>query len=185
MVLARIGPITKLKSRILAYVGKSAVRRSRLDLDPIKGTGSPDSAPPVRALPRVQSALRVLVAEDNSINQKVITAILQKGGHSVQIAHNGAEAVDLSERCPYDVILMDVQMPVMDGHEATRAIRIRDRQTSQRTPIIALTAQTMPGDREACFAAGMDDYLAKPIKAADLLMALHRLQSAQPAQAML
>ncbi|MFN7018224.1 MAG: PAS domain S-box protein [Fimbriimonadales bacterium] len=109
--------------------------------------------------------LRVLVVEDNPVNQKVVLRQLERWGVRTQVAHNGVEALRLFEEGSFEVILMDCQMPEMDGFEATRRIRERERQRGKpRTPIIALTANAMAEDREACAQAGMDDYLAKPFK---------------------
>ncbi len=124
------------------------------------------------------SPLKVLVAEDIAANQKVMTAFLTKRGHEATIAHNGREAIDLYQRQPFDAILMDVQMPIMDGLQAVRAIRSSE-SSGQHIPIIAMTAHAMRGDREACLVAGMDAYVSKPIDAALLLNTLERL--ARPA----
>jgi CheY-like chemotaxis protein/HPt (histidine-containing phosphotransfer) domain-containing protein len=115
----------------------------------------------------------VLLAEDNPVNQEVAKALLAKLGLRVDIAYNGAEALALSEAHRYDVILMDCQMPVMDGFQATAAIRQREG-VSGRVPIVALTANAMEGDRNKCLAAGMDDYLSKPYSRAQLAEVLGR-----------
>jgi signal transduction histidine kinase/DNA-binding response OmpR family regulator len=135
----------------------------------------PAVAPPAPpALPRRR--LHVLVAEDNRVNQQLVTRMLEKAGHAVVVAANGREAVAAVERQGVDVVLMDVQMPEMDGLAATAAIRRREAHgAGPRLPIIALTAHAMAGDRELCVAAGMDDYLTKPIKRDDLLLALERV----------
>ena len=119
--------------------------------------------------------LRILLVEDNVINQQVALGLLASMGHTVDIANDGAEAVDVVENTPvaYDAILMDCQMPRMDGYEATRIIR-RIEGDGRRTPIIALTAAAMKGDRERCVAAGMDDYLSKPVSAVALEQVLQR-----------
>ena len=115
------------------------------------------------------TVLDVLVVEDNPINQQLALRLLEKWGHTATIVNNGQESLAAIEANRFDVILMDMQMPVMDGLEATRRIRAREQAHGlPRLPIIAMTANAMQGDREICLAAGMDDYLAKPIKAADL-----------------
>ena len=107
--------------------------------------------------------LRVLLAEDNIVNQKVAEMILAKGGHEVVAVVNGKEAVNAVRASDFDVVLMDIQMPEMDGLEATIAIRQLDRINGKHTPIVALTAHAMNGDRERCLASGMDDYVSKPV----------------------
>src|SRR4030095_2683100 len=121
--------------------------------------------------------LHVLVAEDNAVNQRVIVRLLEKMGHIPIVTYNGQEAVEAYESRPFDVVLMDVQMPVMDGLAATRAIRESEARKAgrRRLPIMALTAYAMRGDRERCLAAGMDDYLTKPVKPDALSAALNRL----------
>jgi len=109
------------------------------------------------------AALHILVAEDNAINQKLAMAMLGKMGHRATLAANGIEAVSLSQQGGFDLILMDVQMPEMDGLEATRKIREREQISGARTPIVAMTANAMSGDRESCIASGMDGYVAKPV----------------------
>jgi PAS domain S-box-containing protein len=120
----------------------------------------------------IRQPLRILLAEDNLVNQKVASLILNRFGYNADIANNGAEAVEAVSSSPYDVILMDVQMPEVDGYEATR--RIRKLGSDRRPYIIALTAGAMQGDREAALEAGMDDYLSKPVKQKQLLEALSR-----------
>jgi two-component system, sensor histidine kinase and response regulator len=124
------------------------------------------SAPP--APPRASVPLRILLAEDNKINQRLAAHMLAGQGHSVVVAKNGREALALLEREVVDLVLMDVQMPVMDGFEATAAIRRGEQGSGRRLPIIALTAHAMKGDRERCLEAGMDSYLAKPIDTQEL-----------------
>jgi signal transduction histidine kinase/ligand-binding sensor domain-containing protein/ActR/RegA family two-component response regulator len=113
--------------------------------------------------------LRILLAEDNPINQRLAMRLLERRGHSVDLAETGREAIELSARINFDLILMDLQMPDMDGLEATALIRQREKQLGIHTPIVALTAYTMPGDRERCLEAGMDNYINKPIDAAKFL----------------
>jgi protein-histidine pros-kinase len=129
-----------------------------------------------------QRTLRILVAEDNAVNQTLVRKLLEKVGHHVVLANNGQEAVDRFSEDHFDLILMDVQMPVMSGIEASQAIRAREQRRSyvlsggwHSTPIIALTAHAMAGDREACLAAGMDDHLSKPLRSADLYAAIERV----------
>jgi len=109
--------------------------------------------------------MRLLIVEDTPANQKVVTAILKRRGHQIEIAQNGREAIECVKQEDYDVVLMDVQMPIMDGFQATAAIRDMSRHDKANTPIIAMTAHAMHGDREKCLAAGMDSYVAKPLDA--------------------
>ena len=115
--------------------------------------------------------LRILVAEDNVVNQKLALRLLRQMGYRADLASNGLEAIESLERQPYDVVLMDVQMPEMDGLEATRRIVARWA-AAERPRIVAMTANAMQGDREACLAAGMDDYVTKPIRVDALVAAL-------------
>jgi len=123
---------------------------------------------------------RVLLVEDNPVNQAVSKAMLEYFGCRVDVAANGQEALKVLAGRPYDLILMDCQMPVMDGYEATRIIRRREAASQARTPIVALTAHAMEGDREACLEAGMDDYLSKPYKAEEINALLAKWLSAPP-----
>jgi CheY-like chemotaxis protein len=118
--------------------------------------------------------LRVLLAEDNEVNQRVACAMLRKRGHQVEVAGNGARAVEAIAREVFDVVLMDVQMPEMNGFEATASIRAGERGSGRRMPIIAMTAHAMTGDRERCLDADMDGYLTKPITYASLVSELER-----------
>jgi len=122
------------------------------------------------------SSLRILLAEDNSVNQKVALRILEKLGYRADVASNGLEALEALERESYDVVLMDVQMPEMDGLDASRRICARWPAES-RPRIVAMTANAMIEDREACFAAGMDDYIAKPVSPEALAEALSRARA--------
>ncbi|HKB35191.1 MAG TPA: response regulator [Gemmataceae bacterium] len=135
------------------------------------------SAPPGGLAPGSPRGLRLLVVEDNEFNQELVVSVLKKRGHVAVLAGNGKEALAVWEREPFDLILMDVQMPDMDGFAATQAIRARERGTIKHVPIIALTAHAMKGDRERCLAAGMDAYVSKPIRAAELFEVIARLLS--------
>jgi signal transduction histidine kinase/CheY-like chemotaxis protein/HPt (histidine-containing phosphotransfer) domain-containing protein len=138
-------------------------------------------APASPASPDHGRKLRVLLAEDNPVNQKLAVGILAKRGHSVRVAQNGREAVDaVEEEQPFDLVLMDVHMPEMGGFEATGLIRQRERANGRRLPIVAVTARAMTGDRERCLEAGMDDYLTKPMKVKNLLEIIDRLVVKRP-----
>jgi PAS domain S-box-containing protein len=143
---------------------------------------APDGAPP----PKAARKLRILLVEDNEVNRTLVTRLLVKQGHSVVVAGNGREAVVAVQHAPrgaFDVVLMDVQMPDMDGFETTAAIRGRELLTGGRVPIVAVTAHAMKGDRERCLAAGMDGYLSKPIQLQELRDLLRKYE-ALPAQTM-
>jgi len=126
--------------------------------------------------------LEILLAEDNLVNQKLAVALLAKQGHRVTVAANGQLAVDLSLERHFDLILMDIQMPVLDGLEATAAIRRHEGAAGRRVPIVAMTANAMSGDRERCLAAGMDGYVSKPIRVDELLAAIAACLTQQETQ---
>jgi CheY-like chemotaxis protein len=123
----------------------------------------------------VESHLYILLAEDNLVNQKVACKLLERRGHDVTVVNNGAEALSALEQRAFDLILMDVQMPEMDGLEATRQIRGRERSTGIHVPILAMTAHAMKGDKERCLAAGMDGYISKPIHVQSLMQTIYSL----------
>jgi CheY-like chemotaxis protein len=133
-----------------------------------KATPDPFEAPP-------QIARRILLAEDNIVNQRVAIALLESGGHQVVVAANGTEAIAAWRKQSFDLILTDIQMPVMDGFEATSEIRRAERGTNTRIPIVAMTAHAMTGDRERCLSSGMDDYISKPIRKSELMRTIARL----------
>jgi PAS domain S-box-containing protein len=125
--------------------------------------------------------LRILLAEDNAINKKVVSGMLASGGHQVVAVDNGQQAVEAVQRQVFDVVLMDIQMPVMNGFEATAAIREAERATGGHLPIVAMTAHAMTGDRERCLAGGMDGYVAKPIRIVDLFATIAAVIGGEPA----
>ncbi len=146
-------------------------------------------APSLRVASRSESprdgrrALRVLLAEDNAVNQTLVVRLLEKRGWDVAVASDGREAVAALQRQPFDVVLMDVQMPEMDGLAATAAIRQREQATGRHIPIVAMTAHAMKGDRQRCLEAGMDAYVSKPVRAQELFDAIDDLLGQSPATA--
>ena len=119
--------------------------------------------------------LHILIAEDNLVNQKLAARLLEKQGHTSIIANNGREAVEAWETEAFDAVLMDMQMPVMDGLEATREIRAKEQQLGKHVTIIAMTANAMTGDRERCLEAGMDEYIPKPVDVMKLVEVLEKI----------
>jgi CheY-like chemotaxis protein/HPt (histidine-containing phosphotransfer) domain-containing protein len=153
-----------------AYLMKPINQSELFDtLSEVLRCGTPDAVEAAAAAaPDDLPPLQVLLAEDSLYNQKLAVALLERKGHHVVVAANGAQAVELARTRPFDLVLMDVQMPEMDGLEATSAIREREAGSGVHLPIVAMTAQAMKGDREKCLEAGMDDYLTKPVRAAQL-----------------
>jgi len=149
----------------------------------VPDTQPPDLTLPPRRLPRL--AGRVLVAEDNAVNALLVQAILGQTGVEVDLVENGAQAVERWERGAPDLVLMDCQMPVLDGFAATRTIRAREALNGRaRVPIVALTANAFESDRERCLAAGMDEHLSKPFRNEELESVLSRyLRPVEPGAA--
>jgi two-component system sensor histidine kinase/response regulator len=138
---------------------------------------APPLSVPATLLPKSEDSMKVLLAEDNAVNRTLATKLLEKRGHTVVSAETGRQALELLERHAVDLVLMDVQMPEMDGLEATAAIREKEKSTGAHLPIIALTAHAMKGDRERCLAAGADGYVTKPINPQELFAAIDQFKS--------
>jgi two-component system sensor histidine kinase/response regulator len=157
----------------------AAIRRSTAGPTPSPSpvNPKPDIRSPQSDQPPAMSAfpLRVLLAEDNAINQLLAVRLLEKRGHSVVVAADGLAALDALSRDQFDLVLMDVQMPGLSGLEATERLRERERGTGRRVPVLALTAHVMQGDRERCLAAGMDDFVSKPLRVEELFEAIARI----------
>jgi signal transduction histidine kinase/CheY-like chemotaxis protein len=169
-------------------VGKSTTFSFTLPFRPVEAcsvVGTSRSAPSSQTQVPSEPArsLQILVVEDNAINRTLIAKVLEKRGHRVVLAVNGAEALRIFDRDThfFDAILMDIQMPEMDGFQTTAAIRLRNARDASHTPIIALTANAMKGDAERCLAAGMDGYASKPLDVPDLMAQIHRLTSQEAA----
>jgi len=154
--------------RCLAQVLGATFAAANLPIDPISTVIARE------ALDDTSGRRRILIVEDNPVNQKLALRLLEKFGHRADVAGNGLEALAALTRLPYDLLLMDCQMPEMDGYDAARAIRSKEKDTGVHVPIVAMTANAMPGDRERCLAAGMDDYISKPIDVQDLAALLRR-----------
>jgi CheY-like chemotaxis protein len=144
----------------------------------------PEAGPPAPIVSRdscadsIERQVKILVAEDNPVSQRVAVRLLEKLGYHADVVSNGREAVSALEVVPYDVVLMDVQMPDMDGFEATAIFRQNEKHTGRHIPIIAMTAHATKGDRDRCIEAGMDDYISKPVCSKELAEVLKRTLSA-------
>jgi signal transduction histidine kinase/CheY-like chemotaxis protein len=167
---------------IEAYLTKPVKQSSLLNaISTVLGTTEPEVPVPLltqHTLRENMRSLRILLAEDNLVNQKIAANMFEKRGHTVVIANDGQAAVtalEMHKNNHFDLVIMDVQMPKMDGLEATALIREREKGNSKHIPIIALTAHAMKGDQEACLAAGMDAYVSKPIKANELFSVIEKL----------
>jgi PAS domain S-box-containing protein len=166
---------------IAAYLFKPFKQSDLLEAILIALNRQDATKPPLitrHALRERRPALSVLIAEDNLINQRVAARVLEKRGHAVVVATNGQKALAALEKQGFDVVLMDVQMPEVDGFQATAAIREREKVTGKHLRIIAMTAHAMEGDREKCLAAGMDGYLPKPIQPGEMVAAIEAIGSA-------
>jgi CheY-like chemotaxis protein len=153
-------------------VGRDELRQAVLETLGRHRGERPMPAPAAPSPARNGRSLSVLVAEDNPVNQRLVEALLRGAGHRVALAADGLQALEAWQRGTFDLILMDVQMPNLDGFAVTRRIRERERATGGHTPIIAMTAHALDGDRERCLIAGMDGYLSKPVSRARLLEVL-------------
>jgi len=165
---------------IRAYLAKPVRRRDLLQaIKMVFGyeTQSQQAAPlvTIHSLGTRTGRLKVLLVEDNPVNQTLAARLLEQRGHEVTIADNGKKALYTLSREKFDVVLMDVQMPEMDGFEATSAIRERERTQGGRIPIIAMTAHAMVGDKQRCLAAGMDGYVSKPLRPQELFEMLEKI----------
>src|SRR5262249_39196640 len=138
--------------------------------------------PPIQPPHAATRALRILLAEDNAVNQMLAVRLLEKRGHSVIVASDGKQAVAAAENDRFDAILMDVQMPQLNGFEATAAIRAKEATSGGHIPIIGMTAHPMKDDGEKCVAAGMDGSVCKPVQAAELYQAIASVASAEPSE---
>jgi two-component system sensor histidine kinase/response regulator len=176
------GEIARCKALGVTRFLRKPIKQSELfdailtavNIAPLDGTRVTDDAQPLRT--KAERRLNVLIAEDHPVNRALLTEILIGRGHSVSIANNGIEVLHMLDRQSFDIILMDGQMPEMDGYQATVEIRRREKLTGKHIHIIAVTAHAMKDDRERCLAAGMDDYVTKPIDPDQLL---ERLEIAQ------
>jgi CheY-like chemotaxis protein len=179
----KIGSIRDVIEETLESIPEKTSKEGKAK-SPAKGEKAPLQQPPMEAAltdtgtvsakkdkirDKPLNSYRVLIAEDNIVNQKVAYFMLEKQGHLVTGVRDGKEAVNAVDKGIFDVILMDIQMPNMNGFEATAAIREKEKNSDKHTPIIAMTAHAMKGDREMCIEKGMDDYVPKPLKADELL----------------
>jgi PAS domain S-box-containing protein len=159
-----------------------AIYRALSRPQPGAGAGADSQIEPLQNAGRLaQRPVRVLVAEDNVFNQQVVQHLLQRRGHTVRVANDGHEALAALKQESFNLLLLDLHMPGLDGFRVIEAIRLGERDTGGHLPVIALTARAMKGERDRCLRAGMDDYLSKPIRAADLLQAIERVTAATPA----
>jgi signal transduction histidine kinase/DNA-binding response OmpR family regulator len=173
-----MGVLREVIERALADQGEHAGERSAATETATRRR--PSALITRHSLAEAQRTLHVLLAEDNAVNQVLASTLLKKHGHRVSVAGDGLEALELLERERIDLVLMDVHMPRLGGYDTARRIRARERDTGQHVPIIALTAQAMKGDREQCLEAGMDAYVSKPLKIAELFAVMHQVLRTRP-----
>lgn len=177
--------LQKLSSttRLLKPIRRGELLQAMLNaLDGAQRAASSSLLPPRHTEADARS-LRILVAEDTPVNQVLISRTLEKLGHTASIANNGREALELLSKQCFHIIFMDVQMPEMDGFNATRTIRAQEKETGAHIPIVAMTAHAMKGDRERCLESGMDDYVAKPVSSREIAAAIERVFPLAPATA--
>jgi CheY-like chemotaxis protein len=159
----------RISTHLVKPVGESELFQAiqtALAKPPHKPREAPFAPPPPLPSPKPS---RILLAEDNAVNRQVVIRLLEKRGHVITVATDGAQAVAMTRKSSFDMVLMDIQMPGMDGYEATAVIRKDEESTGKHLPIIAMTAHAMEGDRQKCLAAGMDDFVAKPIRVDELV----------------
>jgi len=167
---------------IAAYLTKPVYREQLIEaIQAALGRRQPQTGAPelvTRHNLRVaESRLNILLAEDNAVNQKLAVRLLEKQGHTVTVAGDGRAVLQALETREFDLVLMDVEMPDMDGLEATQKIREREQATGKHLPIIAMTAHAMKGDRDRCLSAGMDGYVSKPIRVQELVEEIERTRA--------
>jgi two-component system, sensor histidine kinase and response regulator len=185
MMLSSVGRLMNSveceKLGISRYLTKPVTSSTLFDAisSALKVPFTPADSPAAPAKNTSHSALRILVVEDDPNNRTLVTNIVKRDGHSVIVAHDGIEAIHIFNTEAVDLILMDVQMPNLGGLEAVMEIRKIEASTGSRIPILALTAHAMPGDRERCLDAGMDDYVSKPLRPKDLLAKIASLSTPQ------
>ncbi len=172
-LVQRMGGTLQVRSE----VGRGSVFSFQLRLSVAAAAAVPVS----RGAAERGPALRILLAEDNPVNQQVLSLLLQRGGHQVEVAANGRLALEALERGPFDLVLMDLQMPEMDGLRATRLLRAREKATGGHVPVVAVTANALEGERERCLKAGMDEFLTKPVRSRELQAVIERVLGRRPA----
>ncbi len=170
-ISARLVALMGGKLSVESEPGRGSTFRFTVRLQPISAGNESPAAEPANPIV-LPAELRILLAEDNRVNQALAVRLLEQAGHKVEVVANGREALEAVSRDSFDAVLMDVQMPEMDGVEATVAIRKLEQPRASRIPIVAMTAHAMKGDRERCLAAGMDGYVAKPVQPAELYRAI-------------